>query len=140
MNILAVDPGLLTGYAWWVDGEVIHYGEADHRIFVQWASDRASAVDVVVCEDYVITPQTLKKTRQNYSLWQIGWIMYEFGTIRKTQVTLQLPSKAKTFADDEKLERLGWRHPTPGGHQDDAHRHLLAYLVDHHMIDLKELT
>ena len=41
----------------------------------------------------------------------------------------QTPAQAKSFGTDDKLRRLGWYTPTPGGHANDAARHLLAFAV-----------
>jgi len=45
------------------------------------------------------------------------------------QFVRQTPAQAKSFATDDKLRKLGWFSPTPGGHANDATRHLLVYLA-----------
>ncbi|MGH2669320.1 MAG: hypothetical protein ACRDH5_09440, partial [bacterium] len=85
-------------------------------------------VTAVVCESYVITRETLRKTRgENWSLEEIGalrWLCRQHDVLFQ----LQSPSEGKSFGTDAKLEAVRWRYPTRGGHQDDAARHLLTYL------------
>ncbi len=144
MKILAVDPGMGTGWARWVDGDLEDYGEMDHNEFAADAYETLEMagshwaeppIDLNVCEDYIITPQTLKKTRQLYSLHLIGFLKY-LCDINEVEFILQKPSDAKRFADDDKLKLLDWYNPTTDGHQNDALRHLLTYLVSRKLISL----
>jgi hypothetical protein len=85
-------------------------------------------VDVVVCEDYIITQRTIKLSRQNMSLESIGVLRW-LCSAWMIRFVLQTPSEGKGFGTDEKLKRLGWYRPTPGGHANDATRHLLTFLA-----------
>ena len=135
MKILAVDPGMGTGWAFWTDGMLESYGETDHEQFAKDIDPWLFSMDVVVCEDFIITPQTLKKSRQLYSLHLIGFLKYRC-LAGGTEFALQKPGDAKQFADDAKLKIVDWYHPTKDGHQNDALRHLLTYLVSNKLISL----
>ncbi len=135
MKIFSVDPGMGTGWAFWDDGLLASFGETDHEQFSKDIDQWFARLDVVVCEDYIITPQTLKKTRQLYSLHLIGFLKYRCLAVG-TEFVLQKPGDAKRFADDDKLKLLDWWHPTKDGHQNDAIRHLLTYLVSQKLISL----
>ncbi len=135
MGILAVDPGKTTGYVLWTDGERVEgelYGEA----FLDRADEliESGEVDVVVCERFIITAQTGKKTQAPWSLEQIGALRF---LCRKHDVTfvLQSAADAKRFATEEKLNRAGWKRPKGDGHARDAQRHLLVYLVRKNLFD-----
>jgi hypothetical protein len=134
-RILAVDPGKVTGWAMWgtTDDEVPRADQLPMTLFLSTAEalmDRGS-FDTVVVEDYLITAATLRKTRGelNWSLEQLGvlrWLARKY----ELRFVTQRPADAKRFATDEKLRRLGWYRSTPGGHANDALRHLLLYLAN----------
>jgi hypothetical protein len=96
-------------------------------------------LDAVVCERYTITPQTLKKSAQYDALYQVGILGY-FARRYGVKVTLQQPSQAKRLATNDKLERIGWRNPSRGGHADDASRHLLTYALAQRLLPLEVFT
>ena len=134
--MLAVDPGLSTGFAsaevdgamsvfsfeaWTVKG---HMESVDQvRLAI------VEGVDEVVCESFRISGATATKTQAGslVAIEIIGaarWICYK----RDVPFTLQTPADAKSFVTDEKLRALGWY--VPGiDHSRDAARHLLLYLV-----------
>ena len=138
MRILAIDPGMMNGWARWEDDDLTDYGEMDHEEFATDVFQSLTLLgpwDAVVCEDYLITIQTLKKTRQLYSLHLIGFFKY-LCRIMDIPFILQTPAEAKSFSTNDKLKALGWYFPTPDGHQNDAIRHLMLYLVNEKQIPL----
>lgn len=127
--ILAVDPGKTTGWARYWEGHM-ESGQVEGRhAFYDWVAMTAGAghpLELVV-ESFTITARTMATDRDMNALYIIGWLdgmAYRLGW----PITLQQPGAAKGFASNEKLAVLGWRRPTPGGHADDAARHLLTYL------------
>lgn len=134
MNILALDPGKVTGVAaydttldvfasWEVAGR--------HRLHDTLTLDSRkfdSYYDEVVCEDFVISQRTIKTTPQKDPLRIIGWLDL---TLYHDDVpfTLQTAAAAKSFATDAKLKHVGWFTKEGEGHANDAARHLLVYLV-----------
>lgn len=128
----AVDPGLVTGVAVYVPG-VAYYnalevpgGDIGFANF--WRTILHDyAVKSIVCESYIITPQTATKTRQYDALYIIGWLKLESARLG-IPFTLQTPAQGKSFGTDFKLEGLGWFVKTKDGHRNDASRHLLTYL------------
>jgi len=99
----------------------------------------------LIVEDFIITAETLKKSRQTWSLEAIGALRYLvelFGDypipvddgrgliIPRISMTLQSPSSAKAFATNDKLRNVGWYVPGKG-HANDAARHLLVYCAAH---------
>lgn len=140
MRVFAVDPGAVTGFASWQDGMLHHVEQKPHEEFVRWATTHIMFewADVIVCEDFKVTIHTVRKTWQPYSLHQIGWLKYE-AIAAGTGFALQTPADAKGFASDNKLKALGWYTPTPGGHVNDALRHLMLYLVRVNELDLEPL-
>lgn len=128
---LAFDPGGTTGIATYnaasgnfhsfqVEGR--HEAESLIVDLIPW--HRA----VVVGESFIITAETLKKSRQMDPLYIIGY-MDGLCAAHGTPFYLQSPSEGKSFGTDTKLKALGWWNPTTGGHANDAARHLLTRTV-----------
>ena len=151
LEVVAFDPGGTTGFAWYA--REAGQGHADaHIAYGEIPNGRSSAYDFindiitsegspvigingdvwhyhprVVCEDFIINTATATKSRQSDPLRIAGYLegkCAEYGHPFK----LQTPAQAKAFATDDKLRHLGWYHSTPGGHANDAARHLLTYL------------
>lgn len=136
MKLLALDPGLRTGLAalnvirqddpFWSD-EI-----GDPLNVCDWVNTalEMQKVDLVVCENYIITGQTHTKTQQHYSLEIIGcvrWLCSRHGV----EFVLQTPVERKGITNDI-LKKLGWYKGSKGdfaGHADDAARHLGTFLM-----------
>jgi hypothetical protein len=134
-TILAIDPGLTTGWANLDPDGGFRSGETKPPIL--FLSDvermlRGPFPWAMVCERYVITPETIKKSRQADPLEIIGTLKY-FAEKYQTLIQFQGPAEAKTFATDKKLKALGWFRPGLG-HANDAARHLLCYWVKHGLV------
>lgn len=77
---------------------------------------------LVLCERYVITPQTIKMTRQLDALELIGWTRY-------TCLEIGARFKLQSPADAKKMPLpLGWHTPGPD-HADMAAKHLILGLL-----------
>lgn len=136
--VLAIDPGLVTGWALYnLDDhpkQDVSAGETDgrHALADKVRSIISTGVTLeVVCEDFVISERTIKTARDDNALRIIGWLDLELEHLG-IELTLQTPAQAKAFATDDKLKTIGWYDSTPGGHRNDALRHLLVYMVRHH--------
>lgn len=138
MIVIAVDPGKMCGVAVWQEDRLAQAQQLKQYAFHEWAEvviPTFAAHDLrVVCEDFRLSPASLKTG----SDWQ--WPCASMGVLRywceKAGVPFskQSPAEAKTFATDAKLKALGWYTPTPGGHTNDALRHLLVYLVNQRQV------
>jgi hypothetical protein len=132
--LLAIDPGKTVGAAVWSEGRLVEHGQCDSFAFLTWMEAIVplyAGWDLqVVCERYKLGPRSLK-TGSDFE-----WATDVIGTVRywcrKYDVSLimQDPAKAKSFSTDDKLRRHLWYLPTPGGHANDAARHLLVRLVE----------
>ena len=132
MNVLAIDPGGVTGVALYhantytgtevPDG---FNGMVDYLMLFD-----ASRLDAVVVESFTINAGTHKKDPGMFADTTaiIGAVRY-VASVYGIPVKMQTPAKAKAFATDDKLRRLGWYDSTPGGHRNDAARHLLTFLA-----------
>lgn len=140
--VVAVDPGLVTGLA------VLHFPEM--RFGSEQVEGRHAFYDTLngvlgsgipaelVCEKYVITQRSAQVSPQYDALYIIGHldaVCHRLGI----PFTLQTPAQAKSFASDDKLKRAGWYRATPGGHANDAARHLLRYVVRTYPADARPL-
>lgn len=129
----AIDPGGVTGVALYTPGIgfqscEVPGGSAQFAPF--WRSVLAQGpIRHIVCESFIITPSTATKTRQYDALEIIGWLKLECPFLG-IPFAMQSPSKGKAFGTDDKLRALGWYDRTPGGHRNDAARHLLTFLAD----------
>ena len=138
-GVIAFDPGKLTGWAQIIDGTFTSGQDSLWKV-VNWfdLSLQRGSRPTVFCEDFVITVQTAKKSRQTEALDGIGAIKFltqKYDTV----LIMQPPAKAKSFATDDKLETMGWYFPSKGGHSNDAARHLLIGLVGQKVLDLRQL-
>lgn len=131
VKFLAVDPGKVSGWAAW-DHQGFVSGEFECQELLDFAWSMISGPfppDLVVCESFIITAQTLKKTRgENWSLESVGALRW---MCRQHQVSfkLQSPADAKSFVNNDRLKAVGWYKPGLG-HDNDAARHLLKALAD----------
>lgn len=130
MRVLAVDPGKTTGWCLWdKDTGDLKFGEEQQFEFCSRAEALIAdkSLDAVVCEAFIITVATAKKTQAPWSLEIIGLLRY---LCEKYEVPfiLQTPSDAKRFSTNEKLKSIGW-YVRGQGHATDSHRHLLLWAV-----------
>jgi hypothetical protein len=129
----AIDPGGVTGVAFYAPGDGFWSAEVPGGSVAfapSWRNLLAQrTVAHVVVEQFIITPATATKTRQHDALDIIGWLKLECPFLG-IPFSMQSPSKGKSFGTDAKLKHLGWYDRTPGGHRNDAARHLLTLLAD----------
>ena len=135
MRVLAVDPGGTTGFA-------LYDGGAQYEVHDAWDKTgqmtalmqvesflKGSGLDVLVCESFVISMGTMKKTREgsNTAIEIIGalrWLTWK----HEVKFVTQSPADAASFMTPEKLRALGWW--TKGSdHARSASKHLALYLV-----------
>jgi hypothetical protein len=134
--ILAVDPGGVTGIAWaietpagWqVDGGEVPGGRFGFYDFFDHAVEAGRNIKAIVCEDFIVTAATAKKTQQPDAMRVIGYLE-AWARKHGVRLKLQTPSQAKSFSTNAKLKHFGWYQSSTGGHRNDAMRHLLRYLA-----------
>lgn len=138
-RILAIDPGLTTGVAI-LDGELgittLQLQPEELYEFITNMGDRLNVFDAIVCEAYMISPDTLRKSRQLWSLELIGFMRY---VAWRSNITfkLQQASSAKKFVTNELLKTYGLFIPGRD-HANDALRHLVIYLVERQQMALPQ--
>lgn len=131
MNVLAIDPGVKSGWAFWVHSQIMDAGEEDQQMMCRMIDNCAQSFDGklhIVYESFHITPATTKKSFQPASLEIIGTIKY-LANRSGCPIKAQTPTDAKRFSTDARLKALDWYTPTPGGHSNDAKRHLALFLA-----------
>lgn len=142
---LSVDPGLISGITVLAvresDGALVSLLDAEMewfpaaRLIRELVEDDPehgtnSCIDYVVCERFLITPQTGKNSQAGWSLEMIG-VMKLATHMRDIPLTQQTPAAAKSFSTNDKLKRLDIWHVGGGGHANDAIRHGLLFHVQH---------
>lgn len=142
-NVLAVDPGKMTGWAWWGQQAGVwrfESGELPHLEFLRWADTivQPHLFPFVVCENFIITAATLKKSRgESWSLKQIGCLEY-WCAVRGVDFTLQKSADGLTFGSTERLKQIGFYVPGKG-HSNDASSHLITWLADRKRYNGREI-
>lgn len=147
--ILAIDPGGKTGWAAYgagppangfrggeIGGDFEHQAGELGELFYKYTPA------IVVCETYTITARTAQLSQQHEALMLIGMVRW-FVSRSGAQLFMQKPGTAKTFSTDSKLRAMNWWTTTPGGHANDAARHLLVWLASNGRLDndtLKKLA
>lgn len=132
--IITVDPGVTTGFG----RAVLDQGQFTDVWFDQdtdegrflglvWDELRENGQDtIIVCEAYIITAETLRKTRQTASLELIGALRW-MASFHGAHFELQQPAQAKKLATDARLKAIGWWNKTTRDHANDAARHLFLW-------------
>jgi hypothetical protein len=138
-DIMAVDPGGMTGWAAITRNETVSSGELPAWDFVKWFDGWPGKPELVVCESFIITQRTAKLSQQTISLEVIGALKY-LCMRDGIDFELQKPAEAKGFdPKGVRLKQLGW-WPTSSDHAQDAARHLLLGVVRHKLIDPRRLV
>lgn len=142
MRALAVDPGGMTGLAWYDDApffrstETASYDETVRSVTDVLHNDKP---DVLICEGFTIRagthkldPVSFRQTTDLIGACRLLCWQFDIPFHRQT------PAEAKSFASDAKLRTLGWYNATAGGHANDATRHLLTYLAKQRYVPVLE--
>lgn len=140
--IIAVDPGKMTGWARLNDAGGFESGEQSlyatlyfiHETMKQGVGSKLE----IVCEDFIFTRETLKKSRQMYSSEGIGALRF-LTELHDVPFYIQTPAAAKQFSTDEKLKLIRWHRPGKG-HANDAARHLLLHAEGEGLIDVRQFV
>jgi hypothetical protein len=133
-EVLSLDPGVTTGWALWSCGSLLGAGEYDEVATGNLIDHFTKTGGVVVCEAYIITAETLRRSRQTASLELIG-VAKHFARTRDCTFVMQTASSAKKFCTDDRLRAAGWKQRGLG-HADDALRHLCTYLVKNKLMEV----
>ncbi len=137
--IIAIDPGKMTGWARINKNLVFASGEMplyDVLHFIHEMMRQGGVVPEIICEDFIFTKETLKKSRQLYSTEGLGALRFLCEEY-ECNFYIQTPAAAKSFSSNEKLKKIGWH--TPGKvHANDAARHLLLHGVEHGLVDVRQ--
>lgn len=142
-SFIAVDPGLMTGVAWYSDGK-FHSTEVPYELTGHYIKtligmySPEGAVDLV-CEKFFYTQATMKKSRGDWSMKLIG-VMEYLASEFECRLFMQSPSEAKNLMTDSRLKALGWFNASKGGHQNDAARHLARHLLKEKILDGRNLV
>lgn len=102
--------------------------------FVDWFQPFAElgTFSVIVVENFLVNPGTHKKSQAAFRDTNdiIGALRFHTRTAdTPTTFVLQSPAQAKNIVSDDMLRQLGLLNATPGGHANDAMRHLVRYLI-----------
>ena len=138
--IIAIDPGKTTGWARLNDAGGFASGQQSlyatlyfiHETMKQGVGSKLE----IVCEDFIFTKETLKKSRQMYSSEGIGALRF-LTELYDVPFYIQTPAAAKQFSTNKKLEQIGWYRPGQGD-ANDAARHLLLHAVGDGLIDVRQ--
>lgn len=132
MIAIGVDPGKVTGIAWW-DSATNKFAahETDNPNYVLSCFMNLNANERVIlgCERFTPRRNSHKMTAQPDALHVIGQVKSLCGLYRNVTWRLQPPSTAKRLTTDATLRRLGWHTPTKDKHANDAARHLMLILL-----------
>jgi hypothetical protein len=142
--LVAVDPGKITGFFVWSEGQVLLHEQLPCHDFLDWVEEVVpmyAGFDLTMAaESFLITAQTVKKAADAH--WSIGsnFVLGRLCQRHQVHLELQTPATAKSFSTDAKLRRLGWYKPTKGGHANDAARHGVVRLVELGRLSIRDLS
>lgn len=137
-RIIVLDPGKTTGLVDWDDtigdgNPTFDAHEFNFKDTCGFLMGLAQGVKwlphtLLVCESFIITPQTAKNTQAPWSLELIGVARMVSELYLQRPLILQQPASAKRFSSDVRLQRMGW-YLRGRGHANDASRHLLLLMA-----------
>lgn len=136
---MAIDPGKLTGYAVWTHSRLTGAGQQPAADVMRYVQYNVESFDAVLCEHFTIMKHTLTKTKDALETIKVLGFVEHTTRLAGKEFASYTASEAKDFMTDAKLERLGWYVKTPGGHRNDACRHLGLYLVRHKFLSASDL-
>jgi len=124
--IVAIDPGVTTGVAWWV-ADKFYADQFDEHDFYRWIDLHAAEITHCQIEMFVINAATVRKTVVYDSLYLIGYLRYKsFQT--NFPIGFTKPADVMASFPDTALRKAGWF--TKGKqHANDAARHLAYFCV-----------
>lgn len=127
MKVLAVDPGLVSGYVWVEGDRLARHGQVSPMEMCNIIETAANTfeADVFVYERFQITTATAKHSPQPHAMEIIGVMKY-FAHIYSIPLVEQKPVDAKRFSTDKKLKEYGL-YTTSMDHARDAARHYLLW-------------
>lgn len=134
--MLAIDPGLATGLGlldisdkeepkkiWTKEVGITEFYDLVPGVIEEYSKLGLE----VVCENFIITVATAKKSQSPWSLNLIGIVQY-FCYIHNIPLYLPKPSE-REFTSNDMLRHFGLWHVGGAGHANQAMRHAFAYLV-----------
>lgn len=116
---IGVDPGLVTGIAVYEPGVWFESKELTRGQVMIYLRHIVREGDVVLIERFIVTMQTIRKTRQNDAQQIIGAVQ-ELCRQRKAFCLVESPAPAKRIAPDSLLKKLNWHKITKDNHANDA--------------------
>lgn len=143
-SVLAMDPGLRTGMAFWAPGEwraIIVDPEDAMDELDMWSNANGPGAALVV-ESFRITPETGKKGSADGSIYwplQLNGIARFLARRNRLLYAEQTPADAKNFVPDERLRDVGMWSPGKEDHHRDATRHLVRFLARKRIIRVPPL-
>jgi hypothetical protein len=141
-TVLALDPGEDTGIAvWWGEDNLHASFELPYKEVGPWLESflMLARPDIIVYERFDVTMETVKKNAPDTSTRVIGILDFLAAKYELRDPIPQQRAK-RTILNDARLKHLGWYTTEGDGHNNDASRHLGAYLLDKKLIDGKGLA
>lgn len=137
MIIIAVDPGLFSGYAFWSSSdprqiltEELSYSQLGRRVRTDLEEFSERTADLhLVCERYTMTPGV--KSAQPEALKIMGQLEL-LADMYGRQLHYYLPTTTKSMIQNKRLKQVGWYRPTPDGHANDGARVVGVHLATRH--------
>lgn len=114
--------------------------DSAHQIVEKWETfggsvgiQAGSVQSVLLIEDFILRPQKATADRDMLTpveiTGMIRGILWEALGIMGPDIVFQMPSEAKGFATNERLNRWGMPPSLVGRHAKDAWRHIAVYLA-----------
>ena len=140
--VLAVDPGKISGVAlvnayetpaklaWSMEVDEDHLAETIRPV-LNWRFLPTVSTMTIVCENFIITPNTAKKSQAPWSLKMIGVLEQCCRDVGYPveDIVMQTSSEARTFCNNAQLQAIGLWHRGGAGHANDAIRHAVLALA-----------
>lgn len=134
-QIIWIDPGRTTGYAFFTNSASFHSGQLEFQSFgeqLEMTCEVNGSSVWIGWEDFIINRMTASKKGSECALETIGVCRY---LAQKYDCTILEPAtpSSRELGSLLKLKRLGWHKPGQV-HANDAAQHLLAFMIRDHAL------
>jgi hypothetical protein len=125
-SLLAIDPGMMLGWAMFNEGEVTNLGQIHFKDFTQWLEDQPR-MDLIIVEDFrLFKHKALQQSGSRLETVKCIGIIESYATRNKVNVVLQ-SSNILPIAEKWTGQKRPSKHEV--GHKICAYLHGEYYLI-----------
>lgn len=127
VGLLAIDPGIMIGWAKFINGEVTSLGQIHLDDFTMWLENQPSRPDLIVVEDFrLFKHKALQQSGSRLETSKCIGIVESYGTRYKVKIVLQ-SANILPIAEKWTNQKMPSNHAV--GHKISAYLHGSYFLI-----------